>query len=57
MATELASRKLFELRAVLDRLAQTDTTIYEAISHDVEEAIRLTDESIAELNEDADDLA
>jgi len=28
---------------------ETDTTIYEAISRDVEEAIRLVDETIVEL--------
>jgi len=47
-----ALKNLLELRIVLDRLAQTDTTLYEAISHDVEEAIRLTDNAIGELSKE-----
>ena len=57
LQTEIAQQSANERRSrrsVLDRLAQTDTTISEVISHDVEEAIRLADESIAELNQDID---
>lgn len=54
MSTQTAVKKLFELRTVLDRLSQTDSTLYEAISQDVEEAIRLADESIAELAGEGD---
>lgn len=49
MATHTLLRKLYELRLVLDRLAQTDTTLHEALTHDVDEAIRLADECIGEL--------
>lgn len=45
--------KLSSLRVILDRLNRTDSTLYEAVSHDVEEAITLTDECIAALSEDA----
>jgi hypothetical protein len=50
-----ALQKLWELRVVLDRLSQTDNTLYEAVSHDVEEAIKLTDDCIAELSREADE--
>jgi len=49
MPTQDSLNRLYQLRAVLDRLMETDTTIYEAISRDVEEAIRLVDETIVEL--------
>lgn len=51
MALQNALKNLYELRAVLDRLAQTDSTLSEALSLDVEEAIRLTDDAVAELSQ------
>lgn len=53
MPAKYALKKLLELRVVLDRLSQTDTTLREVISHDVEEAIALTDECIAELSQES----
>lgn len=48
-----ALEKLYALREVLDRLSRTDTTLYEALAHDVEEAITLTDDCIAALSDDS----
>ena len=48
-------KKLFEVKTILDRLAQTDTTLHEAVSLDVEEANKLTDECIAELSSESED--
>jgi len=52
---QIILKKLFDLKTVLDRLAQTDTTLYEAISLDVEEANKLTDECIAEFSAESED--
>lgn len=51
MQNEKALGKLFELQVILDRLSQTDSTLYEILSHDVEDAIRITNECIAELSQ------
>ena len=53
MNTQEVLKKLFELKMILDRLAQTDTTLYEALSHDVEAAANLADECIAELTHES----
>ncbi len=49
VSTQNTLKLLFELRAVLDRLGENDSTIEEAIVHDVERAMRLTDACIAQL--------
>jgi hypothetical protein len=43
---------LFELRAVLDRVIESDLTLHETILHDLERASRLTDSCIAHLTQD-----
>jgi len=50
--TQAALKMLFELRAVLDRLGEGTSTLREAVAHDVERAIRLTNNCIAELTEE-----
>jgi len=51
--TETVLKLMFELRAVLDRIGRTDFSLYEALSHDVDRAVRLTDSCIAQLTESA----
>jgi len=53
--TQTALKLLFELRAVLDRLGENDSTIQEALAHDIDRAMRLTDSCIAQLTEDSPD--
>ncbi|MGA3169446.1 MAG: hypothetical protein ABSE62_00380 [Chthoniobacteraceae bacterium] len=52
MSTQNALKLLFELRAVLDRLGEEDQTLKEALAHDIDRAMRLTDACVAELTED-----
>lgn len=52
MNSQNALKLLFELRAVLDRLDENDTSLEEALAHDVQRALRLTDACIAELTKD-----
>jgi len=53
VSIQTALKLLFELRAVLDRLGENDSTLQEAIAHDVDRAIRLTNSCIAQLTQDA----
>jgi hypothetical protein len=53
--TQTVLTLLFELRAVLDRLGENDSTILEALAHDIDRAVRLTDSCIAQLTEDSTD--
>ncbi len=52
MSNQNALKLLFELRAVLDRLGETDITLHETVAHDVERAIGLADSCIAQLTQD-----
>jgi hypothetical protein len=52
VSNQVVLKLLSELRAVLDRLSADDNTLHEAISHDVDRAVRLTDSCIAHLNQD-----
>lgn len=54
MSTQNALKLLYELRVVLDRLGENDSTLHEAVARDVDEAIRLTDGCMAELTRDAE---
>jgi hypothetical protein len=53
VSTQIALKLLFELRAVLDRLGENDSTLREAIAQDIDRAIRLTNSCIAHLSEDS----
>lgn len=53
MSTQNALKLLFELRVVLDRLAENDSSLHEAVARDVEEATRLAEGCISELAQDA----
>ena len=53
MSTQNALKLLFELRAVLDRIGESDLTLHETIVHDVERAARLANSCIAQLTEDS----
>ncbi len=53
MSTQTALKLLFELRAVLDRLGENDSTLREAIAHDIDRAVRLTNSCIAQLTQDS----
>jgi hypothetical protein len=53
VSTQNALKLLFELRAVLDRLGESDIALHEALAHDVDRAVRLTDGCIAQLTEEA----
>lgn len=52
MSTQIALKLLFELRAVLDRLGENDSTIREALAHDIDRAIRLTNSCIGQLTQE-----
>ncbi len=53
VSNQNALKLLFELRAVLDRLGEDDVTLREAIAHDIDRAVRLTNACIAELTQDS----
>lgn len=53
VSTQTALKLLFELRAVLDRLGENDSTLREALAHDIDRAVRLTNSCIAELTLDS----
>ena len=53
VSTQTALKLLFELRAVLDRLVESDSTLREAVAHDIDRAVRLTNSCIAQLTQDA----
>jgi hypothetical protein len=55
VSTQIALKLLFELRAVLDRLGEGDTSLREALAHDLDRAVRLTDSCIAQLAQDSPD--
>jgi len=57
VSTQIALKLLFELRAVLDRLGENDSTLREALAHDIDRAVRLTNSCIAELTQDSPDRA
>ncbi|GEM_PF-5404659 len=52
MGAQEALVRLSELKVILDRIAETDTTLYEALAHDVDEALAKVDECIEELSPD-----
>jgi len=52
VSTPNALKLLYELRAVLDRLGEEDQTLREALAHDIDRAMRLTDACVAELTQD-----
>ncbi len=51
VSTQAALKMLFELRAVLDRLGENDSTLREAMAQDKNRAIRLTEDCIAQLTQ------
>jgi hypothetical protein len=53
VSTQNALKLLFELRAVLDRVGESDVTLHETVAHDVERAVRLANACIAQLTEDS----
>jgi hypothetical protein len=53
VSTQNALKLLFELRAVLDRLGENNETLHEALVHDLDRAVRLTDSCIAQLTEES----
>jgi hypothetical protein len=53
--TETALKLLFELRAVLERLSESELTLHEALSNDISRAVRLTDACITQLTEESPD--
>jgi hypothetical protein len=54
VSTETLLKLLFELRAVLDRIGESDTSLYEAVSQDIDCASNLTDACIAEVSGEAE---
>lgn len=54
MSTETLLKLLFELRAVLDRIGESDSSLHEAVAQDIDRASNLTDACIAELSGDAE---
>lgn len=55
MNNEAALKLLFELRAVLDRLSQSEITLEEALSDDIDHAISLADDCISQLTGESSD--
>lgn len=53
VSTQTALNLLFELRAVLDRIGESDLSLHEVIVHDVDRAVRLTNSCIAQLSDDS----
>jgi hypothetical protein len=53
VSTQTALTLLFELRAVLDRIGESDVSLHEAIVHDVDRAVRLTNSCIAQLSDES----
>ncbi len=53
MSTQTVLKLLFELRAVLDRVGESDVTLHETVAHDVERAVRLANACITQLTEDS----
>jgi len=53
VSNQTALKLLFELRAVLDRLGENDSTLREALAHDIDRAVRLTNSCIAQLTQDS----
>jgi hypothetical protein len=48
---------LFELQAILNRLAQSEISLQEALSDDIDHAVRLTDACIGQLSGESPDPA
>jgi len=53
VSTQTALKLLFELRAVLDRIGESDITLHETMAQDVERAVRLTNACINHLTEES----
>ena len=53
VSTQHALKLLFELRAVLDRLGESDITLHETLAHDIDRAVRLANTCIAQLTQEA----
>lgn len=53
VSTQTALKLLYELRAVLDRIGENDSTLHEALAHDVDRAVRLANSCISELAQDS----
>ena len=49
MSTQNALKLLYELRAVLDRLGENDSTLREALAQDIDRAVRFTNSCITQL--------
>lgn len=49
VSTQNALKLLYELRAVLDRLGENDSTLREALAQDIDRAVRLTNSCITQL--------
>ena len=49
VSNQTVLKLLFELRAVLDRIGETDDSIEEALVHDVDRAKQLADDCIAQI--------
>jgi flavin-binding protein dodecin len=54
VSTDTLLKHLFELRAVLDRIGESDTSLHEAVAQDIERASDLTDACIAEVSGEAE---
>jgi hypothetical protein len=52
VSTQTALKLLYELRAVLDRLGESEVTLHETLVHDIDRAVRLTDHCITQLTEE-----
>jgi hypothetical protein len=52
VSTQTALKLLFELRAVLERLGESDITLHETLAHDIDRAVRLTNTCIAQLTQE-----
>ena len=53
VSTQTALKLLFELRAVLDRLGESESTLAETMAQDIERAVRLSNACIAQLTEES----
>jgi hypothetical protein len=57
VSTQTALKLLFELRAVLERVGETDFTLHETVARDIERALGLTDSCITQLTGESPESA
>jgi len=57
VSTQSALKLLYELRAVLDRLGESEISLHETLVHDIDRAVRLADHCIAQLTEESPESA